>query len=55
MTTKFLRPLPRGTVTPSYWGNPAAFGGTRKPRWEFHKPALCKIRRERRKAVLESL
>lgn len=36
-----MTPGPRATVSPAYWGNPAAFGGERRERWEYDRVAAA--------------
>lgn len=36
-TGRLLRPFPRGTVIPRYWGDPSRFGGATKEHWSWKR------------------
>jgi hypothetical protein len=47
--------MPRGVVSPRYWGDGAAFGGQAKPDWAFHPERKARKVLSARALLLASL
>ena len=55
--TRTISPMPKGVVTPRYWGDGAAFGDVRKPHWSWDEKRAGKQggkRQAAREALLAS-